>query len=349
MGLEHGARVLLTGGAGFLGRSLAQLLVASGTPVRALDSLNPRVHRFPDRSGADLAGQLGVGDVRDRDAVAAAARGCAAIVHLAAEIGAGVPGDAVERYFSVNVDGTRTVLDVAMQSRRPVLLVSSRVVYGRGAYRCPAHGRVTGQRCCGRGLPTPSRETDPATPISVYGESKAQAERIAAGYAARGLTVVTVRPQTLIGPGQRPDDPYTAPLAAFVHEARQGLPPRVPAPGTQARDLLDVDDAARAIQWLLMHRHAWKDAAVLNLGTGAPVSLRKLALLTSTAAGGAGIELVPARERDDIPYACADTSLARSLGLPAPRLSLVDSLRRMLTRDPAPAGPHLASLGLRRP
>jgi nucleoside-diphosphate-sugar epimerase len=207
---------------------------------------------------------------------------------------------------------------------------------------------VTGRRCCASGLSTPSRESDPVAPISVYGETKAQAERIAAAYAARGLAVLTVRPQTLIGPGQRPDDPYTASLAAFIHQARQGLPPRVPAPGTRARDLLDVDDAARAMHWLLTHREAWKDTAVVNLGTGTPVSARKLALLAGTAAGAAGIEIVPGSEREEIPYACADLSTARSLGLPAPRLSLLDSLRRMLAVDPAPANQSLAALGLRR-
>src|SRR5947199_323213 len=137
-------RVLVTGGAGFIGSHLADRLVADGHSVRALDSLDPQVHPDGERPAylsADV--DLIVGDVRDRDAVRGALDGVDAVVHFAAAVGVGQSMYEIERYTSVNAIGAAVVLEEALERRdtiRKLLVASSMSIYGEGQYRNPRTG-----------------------------------------------------------------------------------------------------------------------------------------------------------------------------------------------------------------
>ncbi|MGI8606310.1 MAG: NAD-dependent epimerase/dehydratase family protein, partial [Gaiellaceae bacterium] len=145
-------RVLVTGGAGFIGSHLSDLLLAEGYEVRALDSLEPQVHRDRERPVyLDAAVELLVGDVRDREAVRAALEGVDSVVHLAAAVGVGQSMYEIERYMSINTIGCAVVLEEILERRdavQKVIVASSMSIYGEGQHFDPA----TGERGLAPGL-----------------------------------------------------------------------------------------------------------------------------------------------------------------------------------------------------
>lgn len=337
-------RVLVTGGAGFIGRHLGHRLVAGGHSVTALDLLNPQVHRDPARSVAGFPGEVVRGDVRDADLVAAAVRAADAVVHLAAETGVGQSMYETERYETVNVDGTGIVLDAAARADAPVVVLSSRAVYGQGAWECVDHGRCTGTRCCAAAVPSDSREDDPFAPVSVYGETKVGAERLAGAAAGRGLPVVVLRPQNVIGAGQALHNPYTGVLAAFAAKLGAGEPPLVYGDGSQTRDFIAVDDVAATIAALLDAPDAWVDHPVLNVGSGVRTTLRELAETSCVAAGREPVlEFAPITRPGDIDDACADLTRYRAAGLPEGVVPFPAAVAAFLAsaRDEAPVDPGI--------
>src|SRR6476659_1549390 len=134
-------RVLITGGAGFIGSHLADRLLAEGHSVRALDNLDPQVHGDVERPDyLDRNVELVVGDVRDHDAVARALDGIDTVVHFAAAVGVGQSMYEIERYTSINAIGAAVVLEEAVARReqiRKLLVASSMSLYGEGQYRTP--------------------------------------------------------------------------------------------------------------------------------------------------------------------------------------------------------------------
>ena len=141
-------KILITGGAGFIGQRLALQLLSRGIEVRILDNFSQQIHSS-DVLPAYLQKNVDLvkADIRNREAVKRALVGVDGIVHLAAETGTGQSMYEIERYFSVNVQGTATLLDLLQsencaQSIRSIVVASSRAIYGEGAYQCNAHGRV---------------------------------------------------------------------------------------------------------------------------------------------------------------------------------------------------------------
>src|SRR6185312_8442801 len=138
-------KVLITGGAGFIGSHLADRLLAEGHEVRALDNLDPQVHPAGDRPAyLDAEVELQVGDVRDHEAVERALDGVDAVVHFAAAVGVGQSMYEIERYTSVNAVGAAVLLERVLEVRdriEKIVVASSMSIYGEGLYRCPAEDR----------------------------------------------------------------------------------------------------------------------------------------------------------------------------------------------------------------
>ena len=257
-------RVLVTGGAGFIGSHVVEALAGAGHEVRVLDALLPCVHTggappLPAGPGFEFLR----GDVRDAPTADQALRGVGAVCHLAAMVGLGVSLADLPLYVDVNVTGTAVLLNA--MGRRGVsrlVLSSSMVVYGEGAYECPLHGSVRQlpraaadlnaglfePRCpdCDSALSWATVTEDAVLdPRNAYATSKLAQEHLAANWARlTGGTAVALRYHNVYGPRMPRDTPYSGVAAIFRSCLENGVPPRVFEDGGQRRDFVHVRDVA---------------------------------------------------------------------------------------------------------
>src|SRR3954453_6013996 len=253
-------KVLITGGAGFIGSHLADRLLADGHEVRALDDLDAQVHPQGGRPEyLDASVELQVGDVRDRVAVGRALEGVDAVVHFAAAVGVGQSMYEIERYTSINAIGAAVVLEEALERRdqiRKLLVASSMSIYGEGQYRNPATG-ASGLAPCLRpepqlaarewevlddGVPLepePTSELKPLRPTSIYAINKRDHEEmfLAIG-AAYGVPAVALRFFNVYGERQALSNPYTGVAAIFSSRLLNDRAPLVFEDGRQTRDFV---------------------------------------------------------------------------------------------------------------
>ena len=328
-------RVLITGGAGFIGSHLADRLLADGHDVRALDSLDAQVHPGSERPGY-LADDVDLvhGDVRDREAVSRALDGVDTVVHFAAAVGVGQSMYEIERYTSINAIGAAVLLEEVVQRRdriRKLLVASSMSIYGEGQYRNPR----TGERGLAPGLrpesqlaarewdvldedgtalePEPTAETKPLRPTSIYAINKRDHEEMFLSIgAAYGIPSVALRFFNVYGERQALSNPYTGVAAIFASRLLNDRAPLVFEDGRQTRDFIDVRDIARGCSLALTQDGA--DGRTVNLGTGVPTSVSEVA---EVIARGLGKEIEPEvvgqYRAGDIRHCYADTRLAEEL------------------------------------
>ena len=335
-------RVLITGGAGFIGSHLADALLERGDRVRVLDNLDPQVHGEERRRPGylDSEVELIAGDVRDAEAVARALDSVDAVVHLAASVGVGQSMYEVARYTDVNNRGTAVLLEALM--KQPVeafVVASSMSIYGEGLYRDDAGNVVPiAERDIdrlrerqwepadrdGRPLtPVPTPETKPPSLQSVYALSKYDQERLSLmiGRAYR-IPTVALRFFNVYGTRQALSNPYTGVMAIFASRLLNGRPPLVNEDGHQRRDFVSVLDVARAC-CLAIDRAGEVDGGVFNIGSGLSQSILDVAHRLARVLGRGNIEPeVTGRYRvGDIRHCFADVSLARALLHYEPRVS----------------------------
>lgn len=324
-----GETVLVTGGAGFIGRNVVARLLEQGHRVRVLDSLLPQVHGVAERP-ADLSpdAEFIRGDVRDGDRVATALRGADSVVHLAAEVGVGQSMYEVERYTSANDVGTAVLFERLIDHPvRRVVTASSMSIYGEGLYR-DAEGRLV--ETADRGIVRDAQRVwDPvddtgrplapvATPewkrpslASVYALGKYVQEQMTHIMAAPyGIESVCLRLFNVYGPGQALSNPYTGVLAIFAARLLNGQAPMVFEDGAQRRDFVHVDDVARAFADALAHPEA--AGGTFNIGSGTDRSVTEVAAALAAAMGRDGIapEIVGKARVGDIRHCFCDTRLA---------------------------------------
>src|SRR5689334_12958502 len=234
-------RVLVTGGAGFIGQHVSAALRLAGHEVVGVDLLHPAAHRSRNMPEGVL-----LGDIRDADMVASALRGIDVVVHQAAMVGMGVDLNDMPDYVSHNDLGTAVLLAGLARARvTRLVLASSMVVYGEGSYRCPEHGPVPPEdradadlragrfepRCphCAAPLqPNLVDEDAPIQPRSVYAATKAAQEHLALAWAlSAGGRCVALRYHNVYGPGMPRDTPYAGVAAIFRSSLEAGQAVRV--------------------------------------------------------------------------------------------------------------------------
>lgn len=257
-------RILVTGGAGFVGSHVVELLLAGGHEVVMLDSLVAHGGVPPPWLHPDV--ELVRADVRDPGAWRAAARGLDAVCHQAARVGLGIDFGDVRRYVDDNDSGTATGLwvlhDVGFRGR--FVLASSMVVYGEGRYHCRRHGDVRppartaedlaagrfdlGCPACGGPVAWGLIDEDaPTDPRNVYAATKLHQEHLCAAFGREhGVAVTALRYHNVYGPRMPEHTPYAGVASIFRSAIQRGEPPRVFEDGGQTRDFVHVADVARA-------------------------------------------------------------------------------------------------------
>ena len=307
------ARVIVTGGVGFIGYHLSRALLTRGDDVLAIDDLSdaPYPRAWKERNHRDLVREFGararllVTCITDRESLTEAFRGAEIVMHLAGLAGVRPSFKEPARYSRVNVEGTATILELAKEAgAKKFIFASSSSVYGNST-------------------PLPAVEDAPAiVPESPYAATKRGAELVASAIArvTLGLPITALRFFTVYGPRQRPEMAITL----FMRAVLAGKPITLFGDGSMRRDFTHVDDIVRGI--LASSELAPAGFRPYNLGSGAPVTLRELVDAIGAVAGK-----TPQVERAEVPpgdvdATFADISRARTELAWQPRVPLVTGL-----------------------
>jgi len=333
-------RVLITGGAGFIGTHTAVALAAAGAEVRVLDNLDPQVHGDEAGFPATLreVAECVAGDVRDPEAVDRALAGVDRVLHAAALTGVGQSMYDLRSYTDVNVTGTANLLERVLRTRpdlRRLVLSSSRAVYGEGTFSCPACGDVHpaprdradlergdfAVRCptCGGPVhPVGSPEDRPLRPVSVYGWTKrCQEDQCIAAADTFGLPVTVLRYFNVYGSGQSLVNPYTGIVSSFTTRLLDDRPITIYEQGVPVRDFVHVSDVVRGNVAALGTDLA--PGTVVNVGTGVGATITEVAEALAQALGREPTIEVGAQFRVGDIHSCvaATDRLAATLGIEA--------------------------------
>ncbi|ELP62055.1 NAD-dependent epimerase/dehydratase family protein [Streptomyces turgidiscabies] len=305
-------RVLITGGAGFIGCHVVEALTARGHEAIVFDL----------RDGLD---------VRDPDAVAAVLTGVDAVCHQAAMVGLGKDLKDASEYVSHNDLGTAVLLSAMADAKvRHLVLAGSMVVYGEGAYACERHGAVrpgprtvadldAGRfepRCprCGEQLaPGLVEEDAPVDPRNVYATTKLAQEHLAAAWArSTGGSAVSLRYHNVYGPGMPRDTPYAGVASFFRSALARGEAPRVFEDGGQRRDFVHVSDVAAANVAALEAETRAGALVAYNTGSGEPHTVGEMARALASAYGGPEPVVTGEYRLGDVRHITADSSRLRA-------------------------------------
>jgi dTDP-L-rhamnose 4-epimerase len=342
-------RVLITGGAGFIGSHVADELLQSGYEIRALDNLSSQVHGTDQVRPAYLNPEVEfiAGDVGDPDTVRKALIDVEAVYHLAAAVGVGQSMYEVARYTRINNLGTAVLLEALM--RKPVrrlVVASSMSIYGEGLYVDPDGTQWTNvertreqlearewepRTNTGEALlPVPTPESKPPSLASIYALSKYDQERMCLLVGgAYGIPTVALRLFNVYGPRQSLANPYTGALAIFATRLMNNKPPVLFEDGGQRRDFVHVTDVARAARLALELEAA--QGRAFNVGSGQTVTIAMIAERIGEVLGKPDLkpEITQKYRVGDVRHCFADISLARSLMNFSPQVHFEDGVVRL--------------------
>jgi dTDP-L-rhamnose 4-epimerase len=347
-------RILITGGAGFIGSRLAKSL-CDDHDVMIFDNFHPQVHGYTRvEEATGLVGKCRIvrGDVADAEELRSAVGSFNPdlIYHLAAETGTGQSYDEPTRYNLVNVIGTSNLMEAVRthgKAVRRIVLSGSRAIYGEGAARDTQNHlrnapprRIEDMRRGDFDLkdergaplkPVPTPEILAAAPASIYASTKLMQEYVCTQCAAgTDLEVVILRLQNVYGPGQSLRNPYTGVISIFCQQVEQGECLDVFEDGEIIRDFVYVDDVVNAFRACMTLLSV--PASAINIGTGSPVSIRSMAKSVLGLYGRSPEDhrITGNFRAGDVRHAVAEIALARDLLGWQPRTDFATGLERFV-------------------
>jgi len=291
-------KILITGGAGFIGSRLALKLKARGHYVRVLDNLSPQIHGSNPKEDSTLfksiEGKVDFieGSVTSISDWEKSIIGMDSIVHLAAETGTGQSMYEINRYIEVNISGTAILLDYLANNKshaiRKIVIASSRAIYGEGKYHSSKHGYVypdaRNEQRMSVGLFEPTYKDDleltvcatdeesKINPSSIYGITKQVQEQLVLTLCKSiGINCCAFRYQNVYGPGQSLKNPYTGILSIFSNRILNGQPINIFEDGFESRDFIYIDDVVDATVAGLEFSEPIFES--FNVGTGIPTTV----------------------------------------------------------------------------
>jgi dTDP-L-rhamnose 4-epimerase len=343
---HHLRTALVTGGAGLIGSHIVDEALAAGWDVRILDNLQRQTHRDGKPPWVPPEAEFVRGDVRNRKVWERALDGIDVVFHQAA-YGGYMPE--IAKFIASNGVGTALMLETIRDRDLPVrkvVVASSQAVYNEGAYRCPDDGQFYGKTrsisqlergdfamhcpiCGAASAPAPTDENAPTGGENVYAISKMVQERLVLSWGrATGIPTVALRYSCTYGPRQSLFNPYTGVIAIFCTRLVNDLPPVVYEDGHQSRDLIFVEDVARAN--LLVADDPRADGQVFNVGTGHAAAIGDLARLLARRLGKRIEPEIPGEFRPgEMRALISDASRLGKLGF-EPRVALDEGIDRYL-------------------
>jgi len=346
-------KVLVTGGAGFIGSNVTRDLLRAGAEITILDNFSPQIHGGTKELAADIAPhvKLMVADIQDLEAVTQAVAGQEAIVHLAAETGTGQSMYEIVRYERVNIGGTANLLQAISaapeRTLRRLVVASSRAIYGEGCYLSPTNGVVfpesrrvadmqagryepldpaTGEAC----TVLPTRDDAPLHPTSFYGLTKQVQEQMCLLLGETlGISTFALRYQNVYGPGQSLKNPYTGILAIFSNQARLNQPINIFEDGKESRDFVYIQDVSDATVAAVLHEGT--TSAALNVGSGVATPVTEVvAEIVSFFKSSSAVQITGAFRQGDIRHCFADIEKVKQVLGFSPKWSFREGVTKFL-------------------
>jgi dTDP-L-rhamnose 4-epimerase len=341
-------RILITGGAGFVGSHTADALVEVGHEVRIFDDLTSQVHG--DRvSYLPKGAEFILGDVRNLEKLSKAVKDADVIFHFAAAVGVGQSMYQIAEYTATNNLGTANLLQAIVDTRsapEKIVVASSMSIYGEGKYLCEECGEVAPPPrsleqlkqknweaicpTCGETLaPISTREDKPLQCTSIYSLSKKDQEEMTLLFGRTyQIPVVALRYFNIYGTRQSLSNPYTGVAAIFASRLMNRSAPVIFEDGQQMRDFVSVHDIVQAN--LLAMQNSGGDGRAVNVGSGTPVTIREIAAEIERALGlHVPVEITGKYRAGDVRHCFADISAAVELLKYQPRVALKQGIEEL--------------------
>jgi dTDP-L-rhamnose 4-epimerase len=326
-------KILVTGGAGFVGSHTVDALLREGHSVRVFDNLSDQVHRGSIPEYLSREAEFVRGDVRDIEALRKAVLDVDVVYHFAAAVGVGQSMYEIARYMEINTQGTANLLQALLDhgaKLEKLIIASSMSIYGEGQYACLQHGKVApppraaGQlkakrwevacpECGGAVTPVATTESKPLQCSSIYALGKKNQEEMSLLFGRTyGVPVVALRYFNIFGTRQALSNPYTGVAAIFASRLLNGHAPLIFEDGEQQRDFVSVYDVVQANLRAMHYSEA--DGLALNIGSGHPITIRRIAeTLAETLAVQKPAEVTAKYRAGDIRHCFGDITLAQRL------------------------------------